>query len=118
MVEPIVDRAAVLERLDGDQELLAELVELFLADCPPLVEEIRAAIDAADAQQLMRAARTLKGSVSNFCTSAATEAAQRLETLGRAGELAGAGEGLTRLEQIMERLSAELAQVAQGVGVS
>jgi HPt (histidine-containing phosphotransfer) domain-containing protein len=118
MVEPIIDKTGLMERLDGDQELLGELVELFLADCPRLLEEIRAAVESDDAEQLMRAAHTLKGSVSNFCASDAAEAAQKLESLGRAGDLAVAPEYLATLEPIMERLNAELDQLARGVPVS
>jgi two-component system sensor histidine kinase/response regulator len=117
-VEPIIDRAGVMERLDGDQELLGELVELFLADSPRLLEDIRGAIDSKDAEQLMRAAHTLKGSVSNFCAPTAVEAAQKLETLGRIGDLATAPEYLARLDPMMERLNAELGQLARGVPVS
>jgi HPt (histidine-containing phosphotransfer) domain-containing protein len=107
-----------MERLEGDQELLGELVELFLADSPRLLEEIRAAVESQDADQLMRAAHTLKGSVSNFCAPLAVEAAQKLEAQGRAGNLASAPQCLARLEQVMERLTAELGQLAQGLPVS
>jgi HPt (histidine-containing phosphotransfer) domain-containing protein len=103
-----------MERLDGDLELLGELVELFLADCPRLLDDIRTAIEAGDAEQLMRAAHTLKGSVSNFCAPLAAEAAQKLEAQGRSRDLSISRESFVRLESVMERFTTELGQLTQG----
>jgi HPt (histidine-containing phosphotransfer) domain-containing protein len=116
-VERIVDQASLLERLGGDQELLAELIESFLADSPQLLEEIGSAEAAGDASQLMRAAHTLKGSVSNFCAPRGAEVAHRLATLGRDANLSQAPEALANVESIMERLRPELQLLASGVSV-
>lgn len=116
-MESVLDKASLLERLDGDQELLAELIELFLADCPNLLEEIRSAVASGDAPLLMRAAHTLKGSVSNFCAPRATEASQRLETLGRDGNIADAPAALASLENLIEHLRSELQLLATAVAV-
>ena len=65
--EPAVfDRDAALERMDGDVELLKELVGLFLDECPQRMAEIREALTRRDATKLRQAAHTLKGSVGNF----------------------------------------------------
>jgi PAS domain S-box-containing protein len=73
------DMAAVLERMDGDMELLKMLAGLFLSECPQRMDEIKKAIQDRDASRLMRAAHALKGSVGNFGAQEAVEAAQRLE---------------------------------------
>jgi CheY-like chemotaxis protein len=73
------DMAAVLERMDGDMDLLKMLAALFLTECPQRMDEIRKAITERDASKLMRAAHALKGSVGNFGAQAAVLAAQRLE---------------------------------------
>lgn len=72
----IIDERELLDRLDGDTDLLAELVPLFLDDYPLLLEEIRSAIEKTDLEQLRRAAHTLKGTVSNFSAYLAYEAAR------------------------------------------
>ena len=78
----LVDRAAVLDRVGGDEELLREITCIFLTEYPRLIDEIRSAVDSRDAKRLERAAHSLKGSVSNFGAQAATEAAYRLEIIG------------------------------------
>jgi HPt (histidine-containing phosphotransfer) domain-containing protein len=107
-VEPIVDKDALLQRLEGDQELLDELVVLFLADCPRLLEEIRSAAARGDTSRFLRAAQTLKGSVSNFCAPAATEAAQALELLGHLGALDQVAGGIARMEELVGQVTVEL----------
>ena len=77
--------AELLARFDGDSELLKELAGIFLAECPKMLEEIRAALSAADSKALERAAHTLKGSVGNFAMPGPWESAQRLELLAKSG---------------------------------
>jgi CheY-like chemotaxis protein/HPt (histidine-containing phosphotransfer) domain-containing protein len=108
-MDSVFDRAAFLERLDGDFELLDELVETFREECPRLLSETRAAVSRGDSPGLERAAHALKGSVSNFCAPAAFEAAQRLEQMGREGNLTGAGDALVALELEVDRFQAALA---------
>jgi HPt (histidine-containing phosphotransfer) domain-containing protein len=74
-----LDLAKVLERMDGDLELLKELAGIFLSDCPQRMAEIRRAITQRDASGLMQAAHTIKGSAGNFGAHEAVEAARRLE---------------------------------------
>jgi HPt (histidine-containing phosphotransfer) domain-containing protein len=102
--EEVFDKAAALDRVDGDVELLAELAGLFLEDCPSLLQQIQEAVAASDSKKLAQAAHTLKGSVGNFCAKPATEAALRLEMMGRSGDLALAVPALMDLEKAMERL--------------
>ena len=72
---------------------------------------LREAVRESDAQALRSAAHALKGAVSNFAAPAATEAALRLQKMGEAGQLAGAGEALGRLEGEIVALLASLGAV-------
>jgi two-component system sensor histidine kinase/response regulator len=83
----VVDEARLLERVGGDTGALTELIDVFLADAPALLNQINAAIDAKDARALRVAAHTLKGAVSNFAAPSATEAAARLQRIGEGGDL-------------------------------
>jgi HPt (histidine-containing phosphotransfer) domain-containing protein len=102
----------MLDRLDGDEELLAELVELFQSESPGLLHAIRSAIAGGEAFPLMRAAHTLKGSVGNFCAPAVSEAAFELESIGHAGDMTKAPAALAALETILARFNDELAEFA------
>jgi CheY-like chemotaxis protein len=104
----VIDHAALLAGVDGDRRLLCELVRLFLADCPQGLAKIKNAIRCGDAGALGRAAHTLKGSVGNFATRNAFAAAQRLEIMGRDGDLDNAGKAFMTLESELARLTEEL----------
>jgi signal transduction histidine kinase/DNA-binding response OmpR family regulator len=72
---PAFDPTAALERVGGDKDVLASLVQLFRTDSARLLPEIRAAVEEGDATRLNRAAHTLKGMVGFFGAAGATEAA-------------------------------------------
>ena len=108
---PIFDRAAALAGLDGDEDLLHDLAEVFLDDCPRLMAAVRDAIDSRDPSRVARAAHAVKGSVANFGAPAATDAAQRLETLGRSGDLTSLDDASTELFALIDRLKPELADL-------
>ena len=105
--EPL-DRAEALERTGGSVEVLQELVELFFEECPKLMDQIRHAIARGEAPELRRAAHTLKGSVSVFGAEPAREAAWRLESMGREGNLSQAETAWAALENEIERLKPAL----------
>ncbi len=86
------DKDALIDRVDGDAEFLAESVALLDEDGPPLLGEIRDAASTSDVDRVAKAAHAFKGLVSNFCATAAEEAARRVETIGREG----ATDGTTR----------------------
>jgi two-component system, sensor histidine kinase and response regulator len=91
-------------RIGGSQEVLLDLAELFLEECPKMMAQIRAAIDAGAHADLRRTAHTLKGSAAVFVAQPTEEAAQRLETMGETGSLEGVEEAWTALERETERL--------------
>ena len=107
----MVDRSQLLELLDGDLDMLKELVDLFWDSCPQLLSEIRDAISSQDAQALTLAALTFKGSVGSFVAKRAFEAALSLEQIGRAGDCSRATEALQDLEAELARLRLVLADI-------
>ena len=104
----VFDRAAALERVDGDAGLLREVTALFLEDTPSLLRQIREGIASQDCQAVERAAHTLKGSVSNFGAKSVQELAFQLESLTHDGHLQGADEIFRQLEQQMALLNPAL----------
>ena len=106
---------AALESVGGDEAMLRELAEMFFAECPKLMEQIREHIASADGPELRRAAHTLKGSAHVFGAEEAAEAAHRLEEIGREEAFADAAEALALLEDEVARLLPALrARIATG----
>jgi HPt (histidine-containing phosphotransfer) domain-containing protein len=104
----LVDRAAALERVGGDLELLQELAQLFLEDSARQLVQMRQAIAQGNGHALQQAAHALKGSVAIFGAPEAVAAAQQLEALGRTEDLGPATESLTALEEHIQRLKPAL----------
>ncbi len=42
------DREEMLERLGGDTELLDDVLQVFLEECPRMLQEVRGAVDEGD----------------------------------------------------------------------
>jgi signal transduction histidine kinase/CheY-like chemotaxis protein len=109
--EVCIDRAAALARLNHDPDLLQELAQTFLDDAPRMLQDVRAAVAAADAPKLRRAAHSLKGAVGIFTEGGAYQAALALEALGQAANLSGAARMLATLEKELQRLYPALARL-------
>ncbi|MGK3999349.1 response regulator [Sorangium sp. So ce1024] len=105
---PMFDRTRALERTGGDTDLLRELAEVFLEECPRWMAEIDEAVTAGDARKLQRAAHSLKGGVDSFGARGAFEAAFALEKMARANELGSLAEAQFALRAQIERLIPEL----------
>src|SRR5437773_12508257 len=87
--------AALKHAGERQARFLRQLIPCFLSECPELLSAIRQAIAGGDAAQLKYAAHTLKSSLLFLGANAATEAVERLEAMGRDGNLAGAEEVCT-----------------------
>jgi CheY-like chemotaxis protein/HPt (histidine-containing phosphotransfer) domain-containing protein len=108
--EPVVaavehmDWARALEVVQGDRDLLKDIIQAFLDECPSMLKKMRGAIREGKPTHMQRAAHTLKGSMRYLGARGAYNLADELESQSRAGSLDDAEEKLSRLEQEIERL--------------
>ena len=86
----------------------AEVVGMFLEECPKLMKGIRQAFAQQDASALERAAHALKGSLGDMVAFQAFDAARNFEQMAREGNLGNTGAGLAILESAIDRLMTEL----------
>ena len=82
-----IDRAELLRRLFGDEQLATEVVRLFVADCATMVDAIGSAIAKRDLNLVKQAAHTLKGSASTAAAHGVANAARTVERLAAEGRL-------------------------------
>jgi two-component system sensor histidine kinase/response regulator len=106
-----LDRNAILERVEGDEQLLEEIVQLFIEDCPRLVGQMKDSLREQNAAGLRLAAHTLKGSLGYFEPSRACVLAHELEILGRDGKLEDAAPVYQALVAMIEELQPLLADL-------
>ena len=102
-----------LRELGGD-DFLAEVIDTFRVDAPNLLATLRRSLEHADADELRRAAHTLKSNGATFGALGLAELCRELEERARNGEMGGAPELTDRIESEYRRLDEALA--AFGVG--
>jgi signal transduction histidine kinase/CheY-like chemotaxis protein/HPt (histidine-containing phosphotransfer) domain-containing protein len=80
------DMGETLERLGGDEQLLHEVIEIFLDDVPKHISGLWRAIADSDAEGIERAAHTLKGELGYLGISEVSRKAHEMEEFGRSSD--------------------------------
>src|SRR5262249_51425236 len=93
------DPVAALERCGNDPQLLRELIDIFLAQIPGWMSDLGQAVQGRETIGIKRLAHMIKGGVGTFGAQPAHDAAMRLETMGREGNLDGADEAWEERQQ-------------------
>jgi HPt (histidine-containing phosphotransfer) domain-containing protein len=101
--ESAVAVTELLDRVGGDQGLLAELLDLFRGDYPAQIRALKEAAKTGDSATLQRIGHALKGALSNLSATTACQLASELEILGKADAPAAAADKINRLEQEIHR---------------
>ena len=78
----IFDEDALRHRLSGDNDLMTEVIQLFLEDLPVRLAAIKAAITVRNADDLCSAAHALKGAAGTLSVLRLFDAARVLERVG------------------------------------
>jgi CheY-like chemotaxis protein len=94
---PPMDRAGMMERLGGDEELVGEVIRLFIQDCPNRLAAIKTAVDRQSAEDIRQAAHALKGAAANVSAAALFDATATLERIGAENRLDAAEAGWRRV---------------------
>ena|SRR6185295_8253295 len=108
---PVLDVAQLRDRLGDDDELVADVIRLYLDDYPQRLDAIAAAIEGRDFVRLRAEAHTLKGSASSLAGGRVADAARRLEVSAATGDVAFAGQRLASLVSEAEQLAAALREL-------
>lgn len=83
LLKESVDRSTILEQLGGDEEILHEIIDMFLASLPESIGRIRTTMNPWDAAKAEREAHKFKGAVGNFTRGTAYRAAADIERFGK-----------------------------------
>ncbi len=79
----IINMEEVLERLDGDEDLIREIWEVFSEDAPVQMENLKNAIDSSDIPYTERQAHTLKSASANIGANSLREKAFQIEIIAK-----------------------------------
>ena len=112
MMQPTIDRAVYDElKQTAGAEFVVELVDTFLTEAPLILEELRRAFAAHDADVFRRAAHSLKSNGNTFGAQTLGAMARELELKGLDAALDGNGRPLDALAQEFARVAAALTEL-------
>jgi HPt (histidine-containing phosphotransfer) domain-containing protein len=97
----------------GIEEMIPNLISIFLESAAQDIEKMRIAIHAQDAAALASAAHSLKGSCSNMGASPLYALCQQIENDGQSASLDGTAKLLESLELEFDRVREELLAVLE-----
>lgn len=104
------DPRITLAQVDGDRDLLKELIEIFAGQYKKNLALLEESLKKNDAPAFRLAAHTIKGSAANFRAQTAFDLARRLEEMGKTGEFSQAPAALDALVAELERLEKALRE--------
>ena len=113
--QEVIDWKRALATVDGDSELLFDLLKIFANEAPASMEKLRAAVERKDPAAIRLTAHTLKGSVGNFGAADAVEAALQLEIMAQKGEMQHFSKGFHNLEEQIQRVLDAIATLESEV---
>jgi HPt (histidine-containing phosphotransfer) domain-containing protein len=104
-----LDKKAVLERIDNDQELFDEICDIFRSDGPELVRRLREAVEAGEIPVAIRHAHSLRSSSANIGANELSELAHQAERVGKGGDLRELHDLLPLIDAQLNEVIAELS---------
>jgi HPt (histidine-containing phosphotransfer) domain-containing protein len=102
----VLDRAAAMDRLGLEEELLDEFIHSLVERSRGMVGEMRQALADADLKRTEELSHSIKGAAATFEANSLAEAARRMEALARAGDLAGCNRSWADLALAVDQLAA------------
>lgn len=103
------------EQVAYDQELMVEIIDLFLAERQHDLLAMTESLAAGDLNRLMRSAHTIKGSLASLHAHLARHRSQELETAAKTGNRPACVSLLAALEQDLNNLEPQLLSLRDSV---
>lgn len=107
----VLDRVSLdtlIESLGGDRVFLVELIDTYLADASALFDTMQQALAGGNAEELHRAAHSLKSTSASFGALALASMSRDVEEHGKAGRLDG-------VQTQVEQMQAEYQRVREAL---
>ena len=106
----VLDRASILDRLGGDEEIYAMMVDMFLGDVEGNCASIAAAFSDGDIKALQREAHTIKGLLATFSDDEGAAEAHVVEQQAKNGDATGLAEKVGFLQARLREVAEVLRQ--------
>jgi len=106
----VFDRAELLERVGGDEELCVELLDTFVQDIPARLEELKQALADNDSTLLRQQAHAIKGASANIGAHALREVSFEVEKAGKDRKMDRALPLVGKLERELEKFRSMVSE--------
>lgn len=105
----VLDKASILDRLGGDEEIFAMMADMFVQDVDSNCAALGTALASGDAAVLRREAHTVKGLMATFSDEAGAADASVVELRARDGFVDDQAEAVAGLQQRLREIAAVLS---------
>ena len=112
----VIDWNAILRSVGNDEEILREILEIYVDDTPRQLEGLTRSLEEGDAETACRHAHTIKGSSANVGAHLCRGIALELEQQARAGDLSTAPQLLKTLQTQFGLVKNAIAELAKKDG--
>jgi CheY-like chemotaxis protein len=102
--ESVIDRKKLLESFGNDEELLREVIEVFMGEYPGLLAGVDQAVVSHDREQLRQAVHKLKGAIAPFSRQGAYPIGCQIEKTAATAEW-------EELERLLGEFKSQLARL-------
>jgi signal transduction histidine kinase/DNA-binding response OmpR family regulator len=102
--EPVIDRKKLLESFGNDEDLLREVIEVFVGEYPSLLAAVDQAVVSHDREQLRQAVHKLKGAIAPFSRQGAYPIGCQIEKTATTAEW-------EELERLLGQFKSQLARL-------
>ena len=101
-------RAALLERVLGDEDIASQIIELVLTDIPIFIQSLNDHLNTNDLAQASGAAHRLKGVAANIGATTLSDLAAHIDSRCRGGSSEGCDEILRDIHKEFEYIKGVL----------
>ncbi|MEA1979569.1 MAG: Hpt domain-containing protein [candidate division Zixibacteria bacterium] len=102
------DYTQFYETVGEDEDLVKELISIFLEQYPQMMENIETAIKNKNSEELHKTSHKLKGSLSSMCANSSLDQIIALETMAINQDLDNTEITYSKLEKCISDLADEL----------
>ncbi|MFZ5573291.1 MAG: response regulator [Thermodesulfobacteriota bacterium] len=108
----IFNRAALLDRMMGDEKLAQKIIDRYLLDLPTQICQLKESIEKKDASRVSFIGHRIKGAAMNLSAPPLQEIATLMEAAGKTADFKKARSLLTEIDKRFEALRMVLAESA------
>ncbi len=107
----IINKEELFKHYDGDEDILLEIVEIFINQKDSEMNKLKKAIENKDAKEITLVSHTLKGIVSNFYAEELRVQFFDLEQKGKKNSLDNVDSDFLELEKIFPQFVLEIEEL-------